>query len=76
MVLHLSTKLLPKQKYRNHREKFGPHMAHIWEWYGKADSDLEFVWCQTLANFKVREMYGKKRRCFLMYGRAMGIHYT
>ena len=28
---------LPKQKYGNDMEKLGPHMAHIWEWHGKAE---------------------------------------
>ena len=29
------SKPLPKQKYGNDMELFGPYLTHRWEWYGK-----------------------------------------
>lgn len=41
---------------------------------GRLDDDVELLWAYILTHFKLREVYGKKTRCFPLYGRAMGIH--
>ena len=41
---------------------------------GRLDDDVELLWAYILTHVKLWEVYGKKTWCFLLYGRAMGIH--
>ena len=52
--------------------------VHIWPIYGngmgRKSGGMELIWDLILAKCKLWDMYGKKSRCPLLYGRSMGMH--
>ena len=42
---------------------------------GRLNGDMELVWAIIWPNFKLWEVYGKKRQCYPLYGEAMGMRY-
>ena len=39
---------------------------------GRLGEDMELIWGSILPHFNVWKMYGKKSRCYPLYGKAMG----
>ena len=42
---------------------------------GRLGEDMELIWGSILPHFNVWKMYGKKSRCYLLYGKAMGTQF-
>ena len=55
------------------------NMGHIWpisgNGMGRLGEDMELIWGSILPHFNVWKMCGKKSRCYLLYGKAMGTQF-